>query len=64
MVDLVLEQVEQKAIRPLRLHARASVYLNNSIYAGRSSFQDRPPPKPSVLTILTKSSETTSGQTD
>jgi hypothetical protein len=34
VMDLVLEQVQQKAIRTLRLHARASVHVNDAIGAG------------------------------
>ncbi|HEY3841454.1 MAG TPA: hypothetical protein VGL72_33015, partial [Bryobacteraceae bacterium] len=34
VMDLVLEQVQKKAIRTLRLHAGASVNLNNPIDSG------------------------------
>jgi len=34
MVDLVLKQVQQEAIGPLRLHARAEVHLNDPVWPG------------------------------
>jgi hypothetical protein len=34
MVDLVLEQVQQRAIGPLRLHARAAVHTDDPVWPG------------------------------
>ena len=34
MMDLVLEQVQQKAVGPLRLHARAAVHMDDPIWPG------------------------------